>query len=135
MNQIFSIFLLACVVLTLVLVDIPVSLPTNAETKENAKLSLKDFLKRDFDYDLKILGGFGQSASDPIVVMASNAADAALTEMLVLRGIGKGRPGIFVSLKMPSNMLLLFPVVRSSVSRTCPKPYTPKMASFKFQEV
>ena len=61
------------------------------ESMEDEKMNLKDLLKRDFGYDLKISGGFGQSRADLIVVVASHPADASLTEMLVLRGIGKGR--------------------------------------------
>jgi len=48
-------------------------------------------LNRDFGLELKISGGYGQSRDDPIVVLDSNKADASITEMEVLRGIGIGR--------------------------------------------
>jgi hypothetical protein len=67
----------------------------NAEAQEtpldDEKMSLRNLLKRDFSFDLKISGGFGQSRDDPIVVTAFDPAEAAATEMRVLRGIGKGR--------------------------------------------
>jgi hypothetical protein len=59
--------------------------------RESNSMNLKDMLHRDFGLDLMITGGFGQSPNDPIVVTANNYKDAVLTELLVLRGIGKGR--------------------------------------------
>ncbi len=59
--------------------------------KESNPMNLKSMLHRDFGLDLMITGGFGQSPDAPIVVTAKSYEDAALTEVLVLRGIGKGR--------------------------------------------
>ncbi len=54
-------------------------------------MNLRDMLKRDFGLELKIAGGYGQSRGDPIVVLDSNPIDASMTEMHILRAIGKGR--------------------------------------------
>lgn len=76
----------------------PILANAKETSMEGAIMSLRDLLKRDFGYDLKISGGVGQSRSDSIVVSASDPADAAVTEMLVLRGIGKGRGILWRSL-------------------------------------
>lgn len=54
-------------------------------------VSLRDMLKRDFGLDIKIAGGNGQSRDDPIIILNSNQFDASMTEMHILRAIGKGR--------------------------------------------
>lgn len=59
-----------------------------------AQIVLKDMLKKDFDLDVDIAGGLGQSADDPIVVLSSTDYESVKTELLVLRGLGLGR-GIF----------------------------------------
>jgi hypothetical protein len=53
--------------------------------------SLKELLKQDFGLDLNIAGGSGQSREDPIIVLSETEVEAAQTELLVLRGIGRGR--------------------------------------------
>ena len=52
---------------------------------------IKNLLKQDFGMDLDISGGLGQSRDDPIVVLCHSDSKAAHTELLVLRGLGKGR--------------------------------------------
>jgi hypothetical protein len=52
-------------------------------------MNLRDMLKRDFGLELKISGGHGLSRDDPIVVLNSNPLDASMTEMHVLRALGK----------------------------------------------
>jgi hypothetical protein len=52
---------------------------------------IKNLLKQDFGMDLNISGGSGQSREDPIIVLSDTETEAAHTELLVLRGIGKGR--------------------------------------------
>ena len=59
-----------------------------------AATSLHDLLLRDWNTDLPIRGGFGQSREDPIIVDSSDQVKAAEVQMLVLRGLGRGR-GIF----------------------------------------
>lgn len=54
-------------------------------------MDLRTFLERDFGSQLEIAGGYGQSQGDPIIVLNSNPIDASVTEMHVLRAIGKGR--------------------------------------------
>src|SRR6185437_234875 len=56
--------------------------------------SLKQLLLRDWGTDLPICGGFGQSREDPVIVTATDPLNIAQTEMLVLRGLGRGR-GVF----------------------------------------
>jgi hypothetical protein len=53
--------------------------------------SLKQLLLRDWGTDLPICGGFGQNRDDPIIVTATDPLNVAQTEMLVLRGLGRGR--------------------------------------------
>lgn len=48
-------------------------------------------LKRDFNFDLNIDGGFGQTRDDPVVVLDTNPTDASMTQMQVLKGLGMGR--------------------------------------------
>jgi hypothetical protein len=68
---------------------------TDAQSESKAVtargLDLKSMLYRDFSLDLKIAGGFGGSAAEAIIVTSSDPFEAAATQMLVLRGIGKGR--------------------------------------------
>jgi len=54
-------------------------------------MNLREMLKRDFGLELMISGGYGQSLDDPIIVLNSNPIDASMTEMHILRAIGKGR--------------------------------------------
>jgi hypothetical protein len=69
----------------------PLTVSATEAPMGNTKATLRDMLYRDFGYELKITGGFGQSRNDPIVITDSNPDIASVTEMLVLRGIGKGR--------------------------------------------
>lgn len=52
---------------------------------------IKELLKRDFGLELDIAGGTGQSKNDPIYVLSPSEKEASRTEVLVLRGLGKGR--------------------------------------------
>jgi len=52
---------------------------------------LKELLKRDFGLDLDIAGSCGQRRDDPMIVLSDTETEAAHTELLVLRSIGKGR--------------------------------------------
>lgn len=61
------------------------------ERKETMPPTLREMLKNDFGMDLQIAGGFGQSRGDPIIILPSSDAEANQTEMLALRGLGKGR--------------------------------------------
>jgi hypothetical protein len=58
------------------------------------RISLHDLLLRDWGTELPIRGGYGQSREDPIVVTTGDADSTALTQLLTLRGLGRGR-GIF----------------------------------------
>jgi hypothetical protein len=57
-------------------------------------ITLHDLLLRDEGADLPIRGGFGQSRDEPIVVDHSDPELVGETQMLVLRGLSRGR-GIF----------------------------------------
>jgi len=57
-------------------------------------ITLHDLLLRDWGTELPIRGGYGQACEDPIVVTTPDAESTALTQVLVLRGLGRGR-GIF----------------------------------------
>lgn len=48
-------------------------------------------LATDFGYDLDISGGTGQSVESAIVINSSHPSDALRNELLVLRGLGRGR--------------------------------------------
>lgn len=48
-------------------------------------------LKRDFNLELNIADGFGQTRDDPITILDSNTTDASMTKMQVLKGLGMGR--------------------------------------------
>ena len=71
------------------------SLCADAESESKAvtarSLDLKSMLNRDFGFDLKIAGGLGGAAEDAIVIISSDPFEAAATQMLVLRGIGRSR--------------------------------------------
>lgn len=54
-------------------------------------MSLRDLLKRDFNLELNIAGGFGQTRDEPVVVLESNVIDASMTQMQVLKGLGMGK--------------------------------------------
>ena len=54
-------------------------------------MNLGDMLKRDFNLALNIADGFGQTCDDPIMILDSNAIDASMTQMQVLKGLGMGR--------------------------------------------
>ncbi len=58
------------------------------------RLPLQDLLLRDWGTELPIRGGYGQSREDPIVITTPDTERTALTQALVLRGLGKGR-GVF----------------------------------------
>jgi hypothetical protein len=62
-----------------------------AATMEHGKVNIRELLKRDFGLDLNISGGSGQSRDDPLVILDTSPLSASLTQMQVLRGIGKGR--------------------------------------------
>jgi hypothetical protein len=66
----------------------------DAHKRNSMALSLKELLLRDWGTDLPIRGGYGQSRDAPIVVTSSDAKDVARTQMMTLRGIGRGR-GVF----------------------------------------
>ncbi|MFZ0569074.1 MAG: hypothetical protein WCD20_00305 [Rhodomicrobium sp.] len=55
---------------------------------------LHDLLLRDWGTGLPISGGSGQSRENPIIVTATDADTVALSQLLTLRGLGRGR-GIF----------------------------------------
>lgn len=81
-------------ILILLFSNAGVSIPIVAETyaaSPEIKMNLRDMLKRDFGLELNISGGYGQSLDDPIIVLNSNPIDASMTEMHILRSIGKGR--------------------------------------------
>jgi hypothetical protein len=54
-------------------------------------MNLGDMLKRDFNLELNISGGFGQTRDDPVVVLDSDSIAASTTQMQVLKGLGMGR--------------------------------------------
>jgi len=75
-----------------------------ASTHHMLNMSLKELLMRDFGYDLKISGGYGKSRDDPIILADSNLVLASLTEMTVIRALGKGRQILWRSIaKNPIN--------------------------------
>jgi hypothetical protein len=57
-------------------------------------ITLRDLLLRDWHTELPIRGGHGQSREDPIIVTTPDPEEVALTQVLTLRGLGRGR-GIF----------------------------------------
>jgi hypothetical protein len=61
-------------------------------------MNLRDMLKRDFGLELKISGGYGLSRDDPIIVLNSIPFDASMTEMHILRAIGKEHSTIWSTL-------------------------------------
>lgn len=48
-------------------------------------------LKRDFNLEPNISGGFGQTRDDPVVLLDSDPIDASMTQMQVLKGLGMGK--------------------------------------------
>jgi hypothetical protein len=66
----------------------------DARKRYSLTLSLRELLLRDWGTDLPIRGGYGQSRDAPIIVTATDAKDVARTQMLTLRGLGRGR-GVF----------------------------------------
>jgi hypothetical protein len=60
--------------------------------------TLKAMLKRDFNYDLNISGGFGGSIKDPIIILPDTESKTNETEKYTLRGIGLGRNILWRSL-------------------------------------
>jgi hypothetical protein len=56
--------------------------------------TLRDLLLGGLGVELPIGGGYGGSREDPIVITAPDVHDVALTRMLTLRAVGRGR-GIF----------------------------------------
>ncbi len=76
-----------------------------------SSITLKELLKKDFDLNVDIAGGWGQSREDPIVVLSSSEGDAAKNEVEVLRGLGFGRKIFWKSdkitvLAMPSGPII-----------------------------
>ena len=51
--------------------------------------ALREQIKCDFGFDLPIGSGSASSRDDPLVILASDPRDVALTEMLLLRCFGK----------------------------------------------
>jgi hypothetical protein len=51
--------------------------------------ALREQIKRDFGFDLPIGSGSASSRDDPLVILASDPHDVALTEMLLLRCFGE----------------------------------------------
>ena len=51
---------------------------------------LKELLESDWGYKLDIAGGSGKRL-DPVEILSDDEDEASLTELLVLRGLGKGR--------------------------------------------
>lgn len=90
MTSIKFIFYRLVVPYIVVFVTASISSIAQAEAMDN-KINLREMLKRDFGLELMISGGFGQSHQEPIVIDNSEPFDASLTEMHVLRAIGKGR--------------------------------------------
>jgi hypothetical protein len=54
-------------------------------------MALHDMLFRDWGTDLPIRGGYGQSQQDPIIITATDPETVALTQMLTIQGLGRGR--------------------------------------------
>jgi hypothetical protein len=54
-------------------------------------MALHDMLFRDWGTDLPIRGGYGQSRQDPIIITATDPETVALTQMLTIQGLGRGR--------------------------------------------
>ena len=52
-------------------------------------MTLREQIKRDFDLDLPIGSGSASGRDDPLVILASDPHDVALTEMLLLRCFGE----------------------------------------------
>ena len=54
-------------------------------------MTLKDLLARDFGVELPILGGFGNSIENAVIIQRAGINDYAGLEHLILGCIGKGR--------------------------------------------
>ena len=67
------------------------SIHTELAQAEGVELTIKSLLKKDFGLDVNISGGSGKSQADPIVLLDTDPSSARLTQMSVLRGLGKGR--------------------------------------------
>ena len=50
-------------------------------------MKLKELLLKDFNIDLPISGGFGQSKDSPIVILTDNQEEASLTQYQILKCI------------------------------------------------
>lgn len=57
-------------------------------------ITLHDLLLRDWGTELPIRGGYGRSREEPIVVTTPDMESVAWTQVVALRGLGRGR-GIF----------------------------------------
>ena len=62
----------------------------NQRKKTITKPSIKDLLKKDFNLDVDISGGFGQSREDPILVLSKTESEALRNELLVVRSLISG---------------------------------------------
>lgn len=54
-------------------------------------MTLKELLKLDFDVELPISGGFGNSIESPIIIHREEVNDYVGTEYFILACLGKGR--------------------------------------------
>lgn len=54
-------------------------------------MTLKELLKEDFEVELPISGGFGNSIDNPIIIHRTEINDYVGTEHLILKCLGKGR--------------------------------------------
>jgi hypothetical protein len=66
----------------------------DGKANEEEPIGLHDLLLRDWGTELPIRGGYGGSREDPIIITTSDAESVALTRVVALRGLGRGR-GIF----------------------------------------
>lgn len=53
-------------------------------------MSLRDALKADFGVDVLVNGGSGR-CNDPFIILPCSAAEAVRTQLVLLRGLGRGR--------------------------------------------
>ena len=79
-------------ILTVLILVTVMSIGFTGEVAASLSASMiKDALKRDFGYEVDIAGGAGRSRTEPMIINASSPDQAAETELLVLRGLGRGR--------------------------------------------
>ncbi|MEI6559568.1 MAG: hypothetical protein WCO00_14290 [Rhodospirillaceae bacterium] len=63
---------------------------STASSSSESQLSLRDKIRRDFGIDLLISGGYSKSSDDPIYVEAKDTHGADITEMELIKCIGRG---------------------------------------------